>query len=454
MDGPDTGAPARNPGEQSSARDIPLWQGDDLTKLADRREFYIRLRDMLASSGTAGQDAPERRIAVLLIDLDRFKTVNDSLGHPAGDTLLRKVAGRLRSALRETDMPARLGADEFGVLLDKPVDERVADGIAARLVELIGRPYMIDGSVVNIGASIGIAFAAPETGPDEAMRHADLALDKAKVDGRGRFVFFEPALHEAAQARRALEFDLRAALALGQFEVFYQPKLHLLKNRLSGFEALIRWRHPVRGLVPPDLFIPLAEEVGLIARIGEWVLRAACEEAARWPGGLGVAVNVAPSQFYTGTLVPTVTAALAASGLPGHRLELEITETALLRDGAEVLRQLTALKALGVRIALDDFGTGYSSLTQLRSFPFDRVKIDRSFADDAVVVRAVAALGTSLGMGVTAEGVETADQLRRLREDGCTEAQGYHLSRPVPASDVPGIIGRYVNASDMEESSP
>ncbi|MBP0492255.1 putative bifunctional diguanylate cyclase/phosphodiesterase [Pararoseomonas indoligenes] len=431
----------------------PLWQGDELTKLADRREFLARLSDALTVSAQSNHDGGERRVAVMMIDLDRFKAVNDGLGHPAGDALLRKVAARLRSALRETDMPARLGGDEFAVLLDKPVDECVVEAIATRLVDLISRPYMIDGSVANIGASIGIAFAAPGTGPDDLLGQADLALYKSKAEGRGRFAFFEPALQEAARARRALEFDLRAALALGQFELFYQPKIHLGENCLSGFEALIRWRHPLRGLVRPDDFIPMAEDLGLIIRIGEWVLRAACSEAVNWPEGLSVAVNVAPAQFYTGSLVPAVAAALAASGLPGPRLELEITETALLRNGPEVLRQLAALKALGVKIALDDFGTGYSSLTQLRSFPFDRVKIDRSFADDGVVVRAVAALGTSLGMCVTAEGVETAEQMRRLRQDGCTEAQGYHLSRPVPVPALPGIIRRHLEASNVEESN-
>ncbi|WP_338666115.1 EAL domain-containing protein [Pararoseomonas sp. SCSIO 73927] len=422
----------------------PLWRGDALTELADRREFRARLEEVLAFAELTHGKQSDRCTAVMLLDLDRFKAVNDSLGHPAGDELLRKVAVRLRSALREQDLPARLGGDEFAVLLDNPVTRDTAASIAARLVDLISRPYMIDGSIANIGASIGIALAEPSSTLDDALRRADLALYKSKADGRGRFTFFEPSLQTAAEARQALEFDLRAALALGQFELFYQPKLDLRTDQLSGFEALIRWRHPQRGLVPPDSFIPMSEELGLITRIGEWVIREACAEAARWPDSLTVAVNVAPSQFSTGSLLPTVQAALAGSGLSGSRLELEITETALLRNGPDVMKQLQAIKALGVQIALDDFGTGYSSLTQLRSFPFDRVKIDRSFADDVQIVRAVTALGASLGMCVTAEGVETAEQMLRLRGDGCTEAQGYHLSRPVPSSDAVKLIHRYL----------
>ena len=419
----------------------PLWRGDPLTDLADRSEFGARLEQALAVPGIRpGSRPPEA--AVMLIDLDRFKAVNDTLGHAAGDALLRHVGGRLRAALRDGDLAARLGGDEFGVLIENIAGRDAVARIAARIVELLSRPYLVEGRIAHVGASIGIAFAAAGSDPASALRRADLALYKSKQDGRGRFQFFEPHLEEAAEARRSLEFDLRAALALGQFELFYQPQLELAQDRLSGFEALIRWRHPVRGLVPPDQFIPLAEELGLITGIGEWVLREACAEAMRWPDGLTVAVNVAAPQFGSDTLVAAVRSALLASGLPGHRLELEVTETALLRDGASVLRQLLALRELGVQMSLDDFGTGYSSLTQLRSFPFDRVKIDRSFADDVAVVRAVAALGASLGMRTTVEGVETAEQMARLRTDGCTEAQGYLLSRPVPAEQVPGLIAR------------
>ncbi|MCB4821870.1 putative bifunctional diguanylate cyclase/phosphodiesterase [Roseicella aerolata] len=275
------------------------------------------------------------------------------------------------------------------------------------------------------------------------MTRADLALYQSKGEGRGRFNFFVPELQDRAEARRALELGLRAALPRGEFTLHYQPQLDLGTRTLAGFEALLRWQRPGLGLVPPAEFIPLAEEIGLIGTIGEWVLREATSEAARWPAPLRVAVNVSPPQFQNGRLVGSVQAALAASGLPGDRLELEVTESALLEDGGwGTMAQLQALKMLGLRISLDDFGTGYSSLSQLRSFPFDRVKIDRSFADDAAVVRAVAALGTSLGIRTTAEGVETPAQLERVRADGCTEAQGYLLGRPVPAGEVPEIIRR------------
>jgi len=414
----------------------PLVSSDALTGLADRRAFRDRLEEALAQP-----EPPE--LAVMLLDLDRFKAVNDTLGHGAGDTLLRSVASRLQAALRKEDLPARLGGDEFAILVASPADEEAIRSIARRLVEMVSRPYLLQGGVANIGVSIGVAFAAAGVDADTLLRQADLALYKSKADGRGRFGFFEPSLQTAAEARQMLEFDLRAALPLGQFELFFQPTLQLGQNRLSGFEALIRWRHPRRGLVPPDGFLPMAEELGLIGPIGEWVLRQACAEAMRWPEALTVSVNVAARQFDGDLLVPAVKAALAASGLPGHRLELEVTEGALLRHGQGTLEQLRLLKAMGLQVSLDDFGTGYSSLTQLRSFPFDRVKIDRSFANDIAVVRAVAALGASLGILTTAEGVETEEQMRRLHEEGCTEAQGYLLSQPVPAAGVGELIDRF-----------
>ena len=442
MDGA-AGLPGKEPGLHCESCRQPLRRGDPLTGLADRTAFRESLERALdVPSPTDGQ--PEHGAAVLLLlDLDRFKAVNDSLGHAAGDALLRNVAGRLRATLRPGDLAARLGGDEFAVLLEPGPGEDAVSSIAERLVELLSRPYLVEGGIANIGVSIGIAFAGSGIEPDVVLRRADLALYKSKAEGRCRFHFFEPGLQASAEARRLLEFDLRAALALGQFELFYQPQLDLASDRLAGFEALIRWRHPVRGLAPPDAFIPLAEELGLIIRIGEWVVREACAEAARWPDGLSVAVNVAAAQFTSGTLVSAVSGALLRSGLPSRRLELEVTETALLHDGGGMkLQQLQALKDLGVQVSLDDFGTGYSSLTQLRSFPFDRVKIDRSFADDPAVVRAVAALGSSLGMRITAEGVETDEQMQRLRDDGCTEAQGYLLSRPVPAGEVANLIDR------------
>jgi len=412
---------------------------DALTGLVDRSAFRAKLEAALAEwkPDTA---AP----AVLLVDLDRFKAVNDSLGHPAGDALLRIAAKRLRAAVRGTDVAARLGGDEFAVLLAAPVTPEVAAMVAARLVDMLARPYLVQGRAANVGASVGLAFAEPDcTTVDALIGRADMAMYQAKANGRGCVGFFSPALQQRAELRRQMEQELRAALPFGQLELFYQPQYDLKIGQLSGFEALLRWRHPLRGLVPPDVFIPLSEEIRLISTMGEWVLRTACAEAARWPGTMTVAVNVAAQQFESGQLVSIVKAALEGAGLPGSRLELEITESALLRDsGGIVTKQLIALKAMGVAISLDDFGTGYSSLSQLRSFPFDRVKIDRSFVNDDAVVRAIAAMGNSMGIRTTAEGVETAMQLDNLRREGCDDVQGYLLGRPLPASAIPDTIAR------------
>ena len=425
-----------------------LPAGDTLTGLADRSIFRDRLATVLAEGAPDGRDGTETGAkagggsAVLLIDLDRFKVVNDTMGHATGDALLVAVAGRIRASLRKGDLAARLGGDEFAVLMSPVAGRDEVAAVAGRLVELLSRPYLLHGRVASVGASIGAAVAplGDAGGGDMLLRQADMAMYQAKAEGRSRYCFFQSEMQERADRRAALEMDLRKALTLGQFELFYQPQLDLETRRLIGFEALIRWRHPVRGLVPPDGFIPVLEQMGLIAEVGEWVIREACREAVGWPAGLTVAVNVAAAQFDNGRLVPTVASALEETGLAGSCLELEIVETVLLRHDVVVMEQLHALKALEARISLDDFGTGYSSLTQLRSFPFDRIKIDRSFADDAAVVRAVAALGASLGMRTTAEGVETREQLERLHGDGCTEAQGYLLSRPVPRSEIGGII--------------
>ena len=415
---------------------------DPLTGLVDRTGFNDALeRQVAARTGVVSADQ-EAGFAVLLIDLDRFKAVNDTMGHAAGDSLLVSVAKRLRRAVRGADVVARLGGDEFAVLLAPPANHAAVSAVAGRIVDLLSRPFLLGGRMASVGGSVGVSLSAPESAASGAvlLRQVNLAVRQAKQAGRGRFVFFVQAMQDAAEERQQLEMDLRAALHLGQFEMFYQPQLKLAGDRLTGFEALIRWRHPVRGMVAPDQFIGLAEELGLIGAIGEWVLMTACKEAAGWPGGYSVAVNVSAQQFEGETLVGSVRRALAASGLASSRLELEVTETALLRDDLSTTTQLEAVKAMGVQVSLDDFGTGYSSLTQLRAFSFDRVKIDRSFVDDEAVVRAISALCNSLGMLTTVEGIETVQQMSRLRTEGCTDIQGYLLSRPVPASQVTGLI--------------
>ena len=389
-------------------------------------------------------------MAVLCLDLDRFKPVNDTLGHPVGDALLRAVAARLLACVREGDTAARLGGDEFAVLQAGAGQPEAAGALARRLVEALSAPYEVLGHQVVVGASVGVALA-PGDGrdPDELLKRADMALYRAKADGRGTFRSFEPGMDARLQARRLLELDLRKALAAGELELHYQPLVDLRTGAVSALEALLRWRHPARGLVPPGEFVPLAEEIGLIVPVGGWVLRRACADAAGWPGGVRVAVNLSAAQFRGRELVAAVVGALAAAGLAPARLELEITETVLLRDGEATLATLRELRALGVRIAMDDFGTGYSSLGYLRSFPFDKIKIDRCFvrdlgasADCEAIVRAVTGLGGSLGIATTAEGVETEEQLERLRAEGCDEAQGFHLGRPMPAADVRALLDR------------
>jgi diguanylate cyclase (GGDEF)-like protein len=388
-------------------------------------------------------------LAVLCLDLDHFKSVNDTLGHPVGDSLLKAVAERLRQKVRDTDIVARLGGDEFAIVQIAAEQPRGAIVLADRLIEALSKPFDLTGHQLVIGTSIGIALA-PSDGldTDQLIKNADMALYRAKADGRGVFRFFEPEMDAKMQARRTLEIDLRKALVEGEFELFYQPLVNLQSNEISGFEALLRWNHPTRGLVPPSEFIPIAEEMGLIVPLGEQVLRQACTEAAGWPGDIRVAVNLSPVQFKSKTLALAVTTALASSGLPPQRLELEITESVLLQDNEATLTTLHQLRALGVRISMDDFGTGYSSLSYLRSFPFDKIKIDQSFVqdmsggeDDSVaIIRAVAGLGRNLGMATTAEGVETQEQLGYLRQEGCSEVHGYLFSRPMPARDVPSLL--------------
>jgi diguanylate cyclase (GGDEF)-like protein len=415
--------------------------GDPLTGLAGREELHRRICAHLE----AGAAEP---FAVLCIDLDRFKLVNDTLGHPMGDALLRRVAERLVRVARRGDLVARLGGDEFAIVQLGAGQPEAAEALAARIVDMVGRTYVVDGHMLNVGASVGVALAHADGLTAEALlKNADLALYRAKADGRGVFRFFEPDMDARMQARRSLEIDLRRALAMKEFELAYQPQVRVEDGAVTGFEALIRWRHPQRGMVSPADFIPLAEEIGLIAPIGEWVVRTACLEAARWPSTVSLAVNLSPVQFRGAKLVGTITSALAHSGLEAHRLELEITEGALLEDADAALTVLNALRDLGVRISMDDFGTGYSSLSYLQKFPFTKIKIDQSFvrridqsADCSAIVRAVIALGRSLGMKTTAEGVETDAQFEHIRAEGCTEIQGYLTGRPMTAEDAAALL--------------
>jgi diguanylate cyclase (GGDEF)-like protein len=420
-----------------------LAHHDALTGLANR----VQLREHIEKTVKSAEGGGEA--AVLCLDLDNFKSVNDTLGHSVGDTLLCEVAKRLQALLRDQDLVSRTGGDEFAIVQSgtEPAMQTAA-ALAARIVETLGVPFEIGDHTVVIGASVGIAIA-PDDGnhPDQLLKNADMALYRAKGAGRAQFHFFETEMDVKAQARRLLELDLRKAIGAAEFELFYQPIVNLAENRITGFEALIRWNHPTRGRVPPNDFIALAEETGLIVPIGDWVIRQACKDANLWPSDLNVAVNVSPVQFRNRNLAMTVTAAVASSGLLPSRLELEITETVLMHDTRETMATLHQLQMLGVRISMDDFGTGYSSLSYLRSFPFDKIKIDQSFVRDLIdkpdaigIIRAIASLGRSMGVTTTAEGVETQEQLDQMREEGCTEVQGYFYSRPVPASEIAGLL--------------
>lgn len=416
---------------------------DSLTRIPNRAYFEANVNQALLQS-------PLAALAVMLVDLDRFKTVNDTLGHAAGDTLLRLAAERLQVAVRAGDVVARFGGDEFAVLLNPSSTIEEPSQIAKRILELLQKTYMIEGQLVNVGASIGIA-QSPRDGNDckTLLKHADLALYQSKEMGRAMFQFFNPGMQERASERRANELELRQAVALRQLELHYQPQVETPAGRLVGFEALIRWRHPTKGLLPPGMFLPLAEEIGVIVPIGDWVLRTACREAMRWPDEITIAVNASPLQFDAGNFAVSVQQALRATGLPGRRLEIEITEGIFLRNDTAILETLHELRAMNVRIAMDDFGTGYASLSQLARFPFDKIKIDRSLAgfdgDDLkqrAIVRAITALGQSLGVCTLAEGVENKEQLARLEADGCASVQGYFFGRPVPADQLDEVISR------------
>ena len=424
--------------QRAEERIVHMARHDALTDLPNRTMFRERLEYELKRIKRG--DA----LAVLCLDLDHFKSVNDTLGHPVGDELLKVVAERLRRCLREPDTIARLGGDEFAIIMTgmhAPTDPVL---LAKRIREAIIKPYILDGHQILADISIGISLAPIDaTEPDLLLKNADMALYGAKADGRGTYRFFEPEMDARMKARRELDMDLRKALANGEFGLHYQPLVNIQNNEITTFEALLRWNHPVRGLVPPAEFIPIAEETGLIIPLGEWVLRGACQETVNWPTDIKVAVNLSPVQLNSRNFTEVVVNALAASGMSANRLQLEITETVLLQNTFNTLATLQKLRALGVQIALDDFGTGYSSLSYLRSFPFDKIKIDRSFIQDLMsgteplaIVHAIAGLAKSLNMISTAEGVETTQQLEALQALGCIEMQGYLFSQARPPTEI------------------
>ncbi len=429
---------------KAEAKIAHMTYHDALTDLPNRFLLTERVEDALARAGRNGQ------VAVLSLDLDHFKSTNDTLGHPIGDALLQAVAKRLEGCVRDGDSVARLGGDEFAIVQVGAEQPQGARTLAQRVIDAIGESYQLQGHEVIAGVSIGIALA-PGDGTDAAglAKAADMALHRAKADGRGIYRFFESGMDAEMQTRRALELDLRRAIETEQFELFYQPQFNLETNAISGFEALIRWFHPERGIVQPNEFIALAEEGGLIVPIGEWVLRRACLDAVRWPAPVKVAVNLSPAQFRNSHLMQSVIGALAGSELAANRLELEITESTLLADSEATLTTLHQLRAMGVHISMDDFGTGYSSLSYLQSFPFDKIKIDRRFITDVntdgsslAIIRAVTGLCDSLGIVTTAEGVETREQFDRVKAEGCTEVQGFLTGRPMPLKDALALMQR------------
>ncbi len=421
---------------EAEAKIAHMAHFDALTDLPNRVVLMEHLEASLARVRRGGQG-----LAVLSLDLDRFKSVNDSLGHAVGDQLLRVVAERLLDCVAGGGTVARFGGDEFIILLDaKPSD---AEALARRVGEVVGGPYHIEGREIVIATSVGISVGpAHGNDPHQLLKNADLALYRAKNEGRGTYRFFEPAMDTELQARRSLELDLRHALSRDQLDIHYQPIIDLRTGTIAAYEALLRWTHPERGAISPATFIPLAEEIGFISTIGTWVLRHACLEAARWPDHIRLALNLSPVQFRNRDLAEIVSDALSRSGLRPGRLELEITETVLLDENDATLSILHELRALGTRIALDDFGTGFSSLSYLRNFPFDKIKIDRSFVRDSdrpdciAIIRSVAMLAANLHMATTAEGIETVEQLDRVRKVGCTEGQGYLFARPKPAGEL------------------
>jgi diguanylate cyclase (GGDEF)-like protein len=433
--------------EKSQARIAHLAHHDALTGLGNRLLFHKQLGEAVAHRQRHGGD-----LSVLFMDLDGFKTINDTLGHGTGDVVLKHLASRVQNVLREGDKIGRLGGDEFAIV--QIGNQQQATALATRLIELIKVPVSVDNQRLVVGASIGIVVADGDyQDSTQLLRAADLAMYRAKADGRGRFRFFEPEFDRQVQERRDLEVALRSVVDQDALEIHYQPLVNLETGRISGFEALSRWKDPQRGFVPPNTFIPLAEEIGLIGIIGRRILERACAQAVTWPEQITVAVNLSAAQFQGGHLVSVVRDALASSGLPPSRLELEITESIFLQDSESNLAILSQLGDLGVKISMDDFGTGYSSLSYLRSFAFDKIKIDKSFIRDlstsessVAIVRAVCGLARSFGASTTAEGVETDSQLAQIRAEGCTEVQGYIFSKPLPADEIPALLLRLLPA--------
>jgi diguanylate cyclase (GGDEF)-like protein/PAS domain S-box-containing protein len=420
-----------------------LAHHDSLTGLANRVLFKNRLETAIFDASSR-----EQTVAVLCIDLDRFKVVNDTLGHHVGDLLLQEVAKRMLGCLRPEDVACRLGGDEFAIIMSNVKSDEATTSLSWRLLDALGQPFVINDQTIISGASVGIALSKHgDVSSSDILKNADLALYRAKSDGRGTFRYFEAEMDEKAQSRRLLEIELRAAIALDQLEVHYQPLVDIYTAQMIGVEALVRWNHPKKGFIPPIDFIPLAEETGLIAQIGLLVLKQACNDGAKWINDMRIAVNISPAQFKDKNFATTVKEIVKTSGLSPQRLELEITESMLLRNTEANLAVLHELKAFGIRISMDDFGTGYSSLGNLRAFPFDKIKIDRSFIGDlnktpdaAAIIRAVLSLGRSLGMTTTAEGVETRDQLAYLRAEGCIEVQGHYYAKAMPASEIETIL--------------
>lgn len=414
---------------------------DGLTELPNRVMFNEMLNHAINRRRANAQ------LAALSLDLDHFKSINDTLGHPAGDELLKIVGRKLEACVGQYDLVARLGGDEFAVLLTEGQSHASVSALATRIIEALSQPVDLGGNHALCGTSIGIAMI-PDDGEsvDELMKKVDLALYASKTNGRNRFSFYEPGMDVAAQARREIELDLRAAMIRNELELHYQPLIMVDSAKTVGYEALIRWNHPAKGLIMPDDFVPIAEETGLIVQLGEWVIRNAIAEAARWSEPLGISVNLSPAQMKSAGLISTIMNALSANDVAPERLELEITESVLMHESASNLATLHRLRALGVRIALDDFGTGYSSLNYLRSFPFDKIKIDRCFVQDLdrredcqAIIRAITGLANSLGMITTAEGVESKEQLEKLRGDGCTQVQGFLFSKAVPAHELTNL---------------